>query len=142
MEEEAPPPAALAGRQRQGRRQNVFVQAVTLEVFECISCLETCVYVCQCWFRLCVRWYTSLVLVLLRTGHLSLHSLCAMVCESVLSFVALRTSEFARVHTHAMQDDWVAPTYPKDDAEKAKLGAYLSNTALLAYLDPKSKVKI
>jgi len=74
MEEEAPPPAALAGRQRQGRRQNVFVQAVTLEVFECMSCLETCVYVCQKFLnafhvlkhvcmcanfgsRLCVRWY-------------------------------------------------------------------------------------
>lgn len=70
VEEEAPPPAALAGRQRQGRRQNVFVQAVTLE------------------------------------------------------------------------DDWVAPTYPKDDAEKAKLGVYLSKTALLAYLDPKSKATV
>ena len=46
------------------------------------------------------------------------------------------------MHIHAMQDDWVAPTYPKDDSEKAKLGTYLSNTALLAYLDPKSKVKI
>ena len=73
MEEEAPPPAALAGRQRQGRRQNVFVQAVTLEVVECISCLETCVYVCQCWFS----------------------CLCAMVYDSVLSFVGKRTSEYA-----------------------------------------------
>ena len=73
MEEEAPPPAALAGRQRQGRRQNVFVQAVTLEVFEWISCLETCVYVCQCGFS----------------------PLCAMVYESGLSFVAHRTSEYA-----------------------------------------------
>jgi hypothetical protein len=41
-----------------------------------------------------------------------------------------------------MQDDWVAPTYRKDDAEKTKLGVYLSKTALLAYLDPKSKVNI
>ncbi len=60
----------------------------------------------------------------------------------LLSFVALRKPECARVHIQAMQDDWVAPTYPKDDAEKAKLGVYLSKTALLAYLDPKSKVKI
>ncbi len=38
-----------------------------------------------------------------------------------------------------MEDDWVAPAFHKDAGEKAKLSEYLTKTALLAYLDPKSK---
>ena len=42
----------------------------------------------------------------------------------------------------ALEDDWVAPTFEKDETEKAKLSEYLTKTALLAYLDPKSKATV
>lgn len=51
-----------------------------------------------------------------------------------------RTNVF--VEAVKIEDDWVAPTYEKSDAEKAKLNDYLSKTALLAYLDPKSKITV
>lgn len=51
-----------------------------------------------------------------------------------------RTNVF--VEAVKLEDDWVAPTYEKSDAEKAKLSDYLSKTALLAYLDPKSKITV
>ena len=38
-----------------------------------------------------------------------------------------------------LEEDWVAPVFEKHEGEKAKLSEYLSKTALLAYLDPKSK---
>lgn len=46
------------------------------------------------------------------------------------------------VQAVALEDDWVAPTFEKDDTDKAKLSGYLAKTALLAYLDPKSKATV
>ena len=57
-----------------------------------------------------------------------------------------RAEAFIRMNLHeqavALEDDWVAPTFEKDETEKAKLSEYLTKTALLAYLDPKSKATV
>jgi hypothetical protein len=57
-----------------------------------------------------------------------------------------RAEAFIRMNSHeqavALEDDWVAPTFEKDETEKAKLSEYLTKTALLAYLDPKSKATV
>ena len=46
------------------------------------------------------------------------------------------------VQAVTLEDDWVPPTFEKNEEEKTTQNEYLSKTALLAYLDPKSKATV
>mmetsp|Transcript_42239 Transcript_42239/g.99136 ORF Transcript_42239/g.99136 Transcript_42239/m.99136 type:complete len:390 (+) Transcript_42239:117-1286(+) len=48
-----------------------------------------------------------------------------------------RTNVF--VEPVQLDDDWVPPSYDKNDQEKERLDGYIGKTALLQYLDPKAK---